>query len=78
MGRPTILPEDINIQIKLRMQRVPFIDGCYDTPGGAYWGSPENLWCAWNDEVTVWCRAESREEAKNKILTSIPGARFFR
>lgn len=31
------------------LQRVPFVDGCYDR-GGAYWGAPANLWRAYAQE----------------------------
>ena len=29
--------------IKVELERVPLVDGCYDV-GGAYWGSPDDLW----------------------------------
>lgn len=31
------------------LQRVPFVDGCYDR-GGAYWGAPANLWRAYAEK----------------------------
>ena len=58
---------------KLHLQRVPLIDGAYDK-GGAYWGAPDDLWCAWDDAVTFYLRAGSRALAKDKL----PGARFYR
>lgn len=68
----------------LRLQRVPFTGTCYDR-GGAYWGAPENLWCAWGDEigddgeqVEVWVRANSRAQAKAEILARFPDAKFIR
>jgi len=46
------------------MQRVPFVDGCYDL-GGAYWGLPANLWVAEDAEgQQAFVRARNREEAK--------------
>lgn len=80
MGRRSVLPSDPAKPIKLKMERLRFVDGCYDK-GGAYWGAPENVWCAYGEdeehEVVVTCRAASREEAKKKVRESIPGARFF-
>lgn len=68
----------------LRLQRVPFVDGCYDR-GGAYWGAPANLWCAWGDEigddgdaVHVFVRANSRAQAKASIVAKFPDAKFIR
>jgi len=66
---------------KLRLQCVPFVDGCYDT-GGAYWGGPANLWCAWGEseeeQVHVFVRADSRDAAKQKILSRFSDAKFHR
>ncbi len=77
MGRRNCLPEDPAQPQKLRMERLRFVDGCYDQ-GGAYWGAPENLWCAYNGEAEVYVRAGSRAEAKAKVRTVIPNARFYR
>jgi hypothetical protein len=55
----------------VQLRKVPVVDGDYD-PGGAYWGSPTDLYCAWNDELTFYCRAGSREDAMAKL----PGAVF--
>jgi hypothetical protein len=60
---------------KVRLQRVPFVDGDYD-PGGAYWGgypSPP-LYCAWDGDDALYLRARSREDAKAQL----PGLRFYR
>lgn len=72
---------------KVMLQRVPFVDGAYDR-GGAYWGSPANLWrcyaLIWMDDIkTDWhvdffLRANSREEAKRKVREEYPNARFYR
>ena len=77
MGRPTILPDDPKKTITLRMERLRFIDGCYDK-GGAYWGAPANLYCAYAEEVQVFVRANSRFEAKKLVRDQIPGAHFYR
>jgi hypothetical protein len=53
---------------KVLLFRVPFEDGCYD-PGGAYWGAPANLYCAWDSEgAVVYLRADSRAQAKAALL----------
>jgi hypothetical protein len=59
---------------KLHLRKVPLDDGGYD-PGRAYWGSPANLWCAWNDEGEVcYVRADDRIWAK----VEFPRATFYR
>lgn len=70
--------------IKLHLAYVPFIDGAYDQ-GGAYWGSPANLYVAWGTEdgddgepSEFYCRASSREDAKRQVLEACPEARFYR
>jgi hypothetical protein len=55
----------------VQLRKVPVVDGDYD-PGGAYWGSPTDLYCAWNDELTFYTRASSREAA----MAELPGAIF--
>lgn len=77
MGRRAILPDDPSAPIRLKMERLRFVDGCYDQ-GGAYWGAPENVWCAYADEVMVTTRADSRDQAKENVKASIPGATFHR
>jgi hypothetical protein len=71
MGRKSDL--DPNTEAKLHLQRVP-LNGDYD-PGGAYWGSGQPLYCAWDDDGNVrYLRADSREDAKAQF----PKARWFR
>lgn len=72
MGRRSDKPSDLNGR-KVKLQRVRFVDGDYDA-GGAYWGGGTPLFCAWDDEFTVYLRANSREEAKRNL----PGALFYR
>lgn len=71
MGRRSDLPLDT--AEKLHLRHVPFVDDCYDQ-GGAYWGMPDNLYCAWSEDQVHYLRADSREDAKK----SFPNARFFR
>lgn len=80
MGRRNAIPDDYAGE-KLRLQRLPFVDGCYDR-WGAYWGSPANLWCAWGESETeqlyVFVRASSRDAAKASVINLIPSATFYR
>lgn len=76
MGRRDTLPASTHP--KLRMQRLPFMDHCYDR-GGAYWGGPANVWCAWDHAGTqLFRRADSRAEAKARIKAEFPTATFYR
>lgn len=81
MGRPNVLPDDTTLDCKLRLTRLPFVSGDYDR-WGAYWGSPANIWLAWGDcgEVSakVFVRADTREQAKRKVLEVLTGATFYR
>lgn len=66
---------------KVRLQRVPAVDGDYD-PGGAYWGfGPDSppIFCAWDDEGHVhYQRAQSRDDAKRFILGERSDFKFYR
>lgn len=78
---------------KLHLRRLPFVDQCYDQ-GGAYWGGPENLFVATEGAVTyspvdrrwelipcgvtMFVRANSRQDAKAQVLAKIPEAKFYR
>lgn len=83
MGRQSILPERGTgewLQVrKVRLERLRLVDGAYDQ-GGAYWGGPETLWCAWNraGDVEIYVRADDRETAKAKVRTLLPAAAFYR
>ena len=77
MGRPNVLPADKNKSIKLRLERLRFVDLAYDS-FGAYWGMPATIYCAWDDEGTkVFARAQNRDEAKTKVKQILMGAKFF-
>lgn len=80
MGRRDAMPDDYAGQ-KLRLQRVPFVDGCYDR-WGAYWGGPANLWCAWgeseSEQVELFVRADTREQAKAELAEKYSAIRFLR
>lgn len=83
MGRRDQMPDDPSQPAKLRLIRLPFVDGCYDR-WGAYWGSPANVWCATGEmrgeEFTVFLflRADSREQAKSQVREKLPQAKFYR
>ena len=59
----------------LYLQKVPMVDGDYDS-GGAYWGggSTETLWCAFSSDnrVRLFERGKTRNEAKSNILRDYP------
>ncbi len=78
MGRRDEMPEDYAGE-KLRLLRLPFVDGCYDQ-WGAYWGGPANVWCAWGEseteQVRVFVRADTRSNAASLVLEKYPRARF--
>lgn len=75
---------------RLHLQRLRFVDQAYDV-GGAYWGTPANVWCAFSPDTTtneapirVFVRANSRAVAKQHVLDLLHAAngetgwRFFR
>jgi hypothetical protein len=80
MGRRNEVPDDYAGE-KLRMLRLPFVDGCYDR-WGAYWGSPANVWCAWGESATervrIFVRGNDRAAACREVLKALPSARFAR
>ncbi len=58
---------------KVQLRRVRLY-GDYDK-GGAYWGNNGvPLWCAWNDEGSVYVRAADRNAAKAQF----PNCTFYR
>ena len=69
MGRRQNAPEK---PCKLRVRRVRLDSGGYDD-GGAYWGTPSNLWQARGDDgenqVSLFTRAASKAEAIAKFAT---------
>jgi len=83
MGRRNIIPDDYDGE-KLHLRRVPFVDSCYDQ-GGAYWGGPANLYCAWceteTEQMQVFVRADNRDDAKEAVADRCPDkpqVRFYR
>lgn len=87
MGRQNRIPTENNLPVKMFLQRLDFVDGAYDK-GGAYWGSPANIYQARSVDVfafgdslhtiEVFVRADTREEAKRKVSELVPLAKFYR
>ena len=88
-GRQNRIPSDQspgNLP-RLRLQRLPFVDGDYDR-WGAYWGGPATVWIAWTNDgvafgdslqrIECFVRANNRTEAKVAVLKSLPAAKFYR
>lgn len=65
---------------RVQLQSVPLTDG-YDS-GGAYWGSPGNLFIAQCGEDEnfrrIFLRANSRDQAKSEVSKLWPGCKFYR
>lgn len=83
-GAPHGRVEHHNLNIKrqaidLYLMYVPFVDGGYDE-GGAYWGSPANLYRAVNVElgIEMFVRASWRSEAEVEVRKHYPYAKFKR
>ncbi len=82
MGRPNILPSNTNSPLKLRMEKLKWVDYDYDQ-GGAYWGggTRSSIYCAWHDNksnpVQIFVREASRQDAKEKVKSILPVVRFY-
>jgi hypothetical protein len=86
-GRLELVLHYNDLPFKLYLRQVPLYDGGYDK-GGAYWGSPSNLWAAWalvylpqverELEVAFFVRASSRDEAERLVRLEFPNAKFYR
>ena len=78
MGRSNAIPDNA-IPERLYLQRVTFVDGCYDR-GGAYWGGPADLWCAFSRKdsqnktiIRIFVRADNRKHAAEEVSKLLPG-----
>jgi len=80
MGRPQCMPPAVNLS-KFTLQRVRIDSGGYDQ-GGAYWGLGAPLYHAYaetgGNDVDMFFRAHSREEAKAIVRKTYPSAKFLR
>ena len=79
MGRPNILPLDINAPIKLRLEKLRLVDGDYDVEG-CYWGGSAGsfIYCAWLPTIQIFVRAKNREAAKQLVKEELYNVTFFR
>lgn len=66
------------------VERVPINSQGYD-PGGAYWGTGQPLYVAWEHDDTkeeyqreIFVRAADREEARAAVTATFPNATFYR
>jgi len=80
MGRPQCMPPDVEVG-RFALCRVRINGGGYD-PGGAYWGLGPSLYWAnaatGGNDVNMFFRAHSREEAKAIVRKTYPSAKFLR
>lgn len=95
MGRPDFYPVSWAETPRLYLRKLRMC-GDYDSPGGAYWGVPQNMWVAFSKspmvcrpsgymlramvshQVQLFTRANSRNEAKMKLVQQYKEARFYR
>ena len=77
MGRDSYADRE-NMPAKVYLQRVDFVDQCYDR-GGAYWGGPADLYCAKDDADTFqwFIRAPDRAAAKVALREEFPELKFY-
>lgn len=61
---------------KARCFRLRFVDGCYDD-GGAYWGSPANVYAVKGEGILLFTRAKSRAAAKAVFREKVPELKFI-
>lgn len=84
MGRRESVPLDKDLPYKFYLARVPMCSCCgaYDK-GGAYWGTGTPLYRAFGEhddgnDVELFFRAHSRDNAKQQVRDQYPNAKFFR
>lgn len=86
MGRPARHNcPDRQAEIEFQLERMPLVDGAYDS-GGAYWGGPDNLYRATanaqgeDDEqdidIEFYVRGNTRIAAENEVKCVYPSAKF--
>ena len=80
MGRAENRPP-AETPVKFYLQRVRLNQGGYDS-GGAYWGIGQPLYHAWgegfNEDYDLFLRADSRENAKERLRAKYPLVTFAR
>jgi hypothetical protein len=79
MGRPDIDKTDAPDSIgRVTLRRIRLTRGGYDA-GGAYWGAGQPLYYAGSEcgLVELFFRAANRADAKAKVTSRYPAARFY-
>lgn len=82
MGRRNSIPHDTG-NAKLHLRKLRWVDGDYDA-GGAYWGNTgkDSLWRATGEseteQIEIFVRAVSRNQARTEVSKLVPQARFYR
>ena len=68
-GRPNLLPIDQNINVKMRMEKLKWVDFDYDQ-NGAYWGrrAGEYIYCAWCVPTVDWPHIDNRKDVIQRPL----------
>lgn len=76
MGRRAIAKDSTK---PLHLQKVRLDNGGYD-PGGAYFGGPDDIYCAFNKDFSfrIMTRANSRNEAKEIFNEDFQNLTFIR
>lgn len=83
MGCANTLPDDCDAEVRLHMERLPWVDGDYD-PSGVYWGCSnphEHIYVACDSykyySILIFVRSMDRDEAKENVRKIIPNAKFY-
>lgn len=61
-----------DVDKRLHLQHVSFVDGGYDR-GGAYWGYPSDLYCAFtrDEQTMIFVRGRNREQLQELVLEEL-------
>lgn len=82
LGRCNVIPDDIKTAGKLYLEKLKWTNGDYTTDG-TYWGSNggDNIFRAYGEseteQIEIFVRANSRDNAKMEVKAVFPEAKFF-
>jgi hypothetical protein len=82
-GRLNSIPDDINTAGKLYLEKLKWVNGCY-TPDGTYWGGGNSDYIyrasgeSETEQIEIFVRGITRQQAKNRVKEKFPQAKFFR
>lgn len=83
MGRANVIPADYAGE-RMRLRRIPMVDGGAYDQGGAYWGissAGNHVYCAWGSTETatlaVYVWAKHRRAAKRAVRTVLASVVFL-